>query len=276
MTGPGTRRDRGPKKSIRPLARGCGAHFHAEVALKDLISLADLSEQEVQRILARAGELKAMHKRGERHRPLEGKTLGMFFEKPSLRTRVTFEVGMSHLGGHAIMLTPSTSPSACARPWPTWRATSSAGGPVWRTFSHQLVVDLARVRLDPGDQRPDDLLHPCQILADIFTLVERLGDVRGAKVAYLGDGNNVANSWINGAVKTGIDLVLACPEGYEPDAGVLGAARAWGEPRGRRVRVLRDPREAVRGPTSSTRTSGPAWGRRRSGRSGSGSSGPTR
>jgi ornithine carbamoyltransferase len=118
---------------------------------------------------------------------------------------------------------------------------------VARTFSHQLVVDLARYASIPVINGLTDLLHPCQILADIFTLVERLGDVRGAKVAYLGDGNNVANSWINGAVKTGIDLVLACPEGYEPDAAVLGAARAWGEPRGRRVRVLRDPREAVEG-----------------------------
>ena len=217
--------------------------------MKDLISLADLSEQEVQRILARAGELKAMHRRGARHRPLEGKTLGMFFEKPSLRTRVTFEVGMSHLGGHAIMLTPEhiaigvrETVADVARNLERWVDLVVA-----RTFSHQLVVDLARYASIPVINGLTDLLHPCQILADIFTLVERLGDVRGVRVAYLGDGNNVANSWINGAVKTGIDLVLACPEGYEPDAGVLEAARAWGEPSGRRVRVLRDPREAVEG-----------------------------
>ncbi len=215
--------------------------------MKDLISLADLSEQEVQRVLARAGELKAMHKRGVRHRPLEGKTLGMFFEKPSLRTRVTFEVGMSHLGGHAIMLTPEhiaigvrETVADVARNLERWVDLVVA-----RTFSHQLVVDLAKFASIPVINGLTDLLHPCQILADIFTLVERHGDVRGLKVAYLGDGNNVANSWINGAVKTGIELVLATPEGYEPDAGVLAAARAWGEPKGRRVRVVRDPHEAV-------------------------------
>jgi ornithine carbamoyltransferase len=118
---------------------------------------------------------------------------------------------------------------------------------VARTFSHQLVVDLATNASIPVINGLTDLLHPCQILADIFTLVEHFKDVRGVKVAYLGDGNNVANSWINGAVKTGIDLTLAVPEGYEPDAGVLGAARAYGKPRGRDVRVVHDPYEAVAG-----------------------------
>jgi ornithine carbamoyltransferase len=217
--------------------------------LKDLISIADLSEEEVGRILGLAGELKEKHRRGMVHRPLVGKTLGMFFEKPSLRTRVTFEVGMAHLGGHAIMLTPEhiaigvrETVADVARNLERWVDLIVA-----RTFSHQLVVDLATNASIPVINGLTDLLHPCQILADIFTLVEHFKDVRGVKVAYLGDGNNVANSWINGAVKTGIELTLAVPEGYEPDAGVLGAARAYGKVHGRGVRVVHDPYEAVAG-----------------------------
>ncbi|MDP3939023.1 MAG: ornithine carbamoyltransferase [Deltaproteobacteria bacterium] len=217
--------------------------------MKDLISIADLNEQEVQRILGRAAELKAMHVRGEVHRPLEGKTLGMFFEKPSLRTRVTFEVGMAHLGGHAILLTPEHIAIGV-------RETVTDVGKnlerwvdliVARTYSHQLVKDLAAAASIPVINGLTDLLHPCQILADLFTLVEHFTDISGVKVAYLGDGNNVANSWINGAVKTGIDLTIAAPEGYDPDPNVLREARAYGEPKGRRVRVLRDPYEAVEG-----------------------------
>jgi len=217
--------------------------------LKDLISIADLSEEEVERVLRRAGELKAMHVRGELHRPLLGKTLGMFFEKPSLRTRVTFEVGMAHLGGHAIMLTPEhiaigvrETVADVARNLERWVDLIVA-----RTYSHQLVKDLAAFASIPVINGLTDLLHPCQILADLFTLVEHFTDVNGIKVAYLGDGNNVANSWINGAVKTGVDLTLAVPEGYEPDPEVLRGARAYGDPKGRRVRVVRDPFEAVEG-----------------------------
>ncbi|OGP86903.1 MAG: ornithine carbamoyltransferase [Deltaproteobacteria bacterium RBG_13_65_10] len=216
-------------------------------SLKDLISIADLSEDEVRGILDRAAELKAMHKRGVLHQPLRSKTLGMFFEKPSLRTRVTFEVGMSHLGGHAILLTPEhiaigvrETVADVARNLERWVDLVVA-----RTFSHQLVVDLAKYASIPVINGLTDLLHPCQILADIFTLVERFKDVNGVKVAYLGDGNNVANSWINGAVKTGIDLTLAVPDGYEPHASVLAAARAYGKPGGRKIRVLHDPHEAV-------------------------------
>jgi len=217
--------------------------------LKDLISIADLSEEEVERVLRRAGELKAMHVRGELHRPLLGKTLGMFFEKPSLRTRVTFEVGMAHLGGHAIMLTPEhiaigvrETVADVGRNLERWVDLIVA-----RTYSHQLVKDLAAFASIPVINGLTDLLHPCQILADLFTLVEHFTDVNGVKVAYLGDGNNVANSWINGAVKTGVDLTLAVPEGYEPDPDVLRDARAYADPKGRRVRVVRDPFEAVEG-----------------------------
>ncbi len=217
--------------------------------MKDLISIADLNELEVRRILGRAAELKAMHIRGEVHRPLEGKTLGMFFEKPSLRTRVTFEVGMAHLGGHAILLTPEHIAIGV-------RETVTDVGKnlerwvdliVARTYSHQLVKDLAAAASIPVINGLTDLLHPCQILADLFTLVEHFTDISGVKVAYLGDGNNVANSWINGAVKTGIDLTIAAPEGYDPDPDVLREARGYGEPKGRRVRVVRDPYEAVEG-----------------------------
>jgi ornithine carbamoyltransferase len=118
---------------------------------------------------------------------------------------------------------------------------------VARTYSHELVKDLAAYASIPVINGLTDLLHPCQILADLFTLVEHFTDVEGVKVAYLGDGNNVANSWINGAAKTGVDLSLAVPEGYEPDAAVLREARAYAGPKGRRIRVVRDPFEAVEG-----------------------------
>jgi ornithine carbamoyltransferase len=217
--------------------------------LKNLISLADLTEEEIRGILLRAGELKAIQQRRELHRPFLGRTLGMFFEKPSLRTRVTFEVGMAQLGGHAIMLTPEhvaigvrETVADVARNMERWVDLMVA-----RTYSHQLVRDLGRYASIPVINGLTDLLHPCQILADIFTIAEHYQDIGGVKVAYLGDGNNVANSWINGAVKTGIDLTLAVPQGFEPDPGVLREARAYAEPLKRSVRIVHDPFEAVEG-----------------------------
>ena len=217
--------------------------------MKDLISIADLTDDEVARIIRRAGELKALRARKDLYRPLVGKTLGMFFEKPSLRTRVTFEVGMSHLGGHAILLSPEQIAIGV-------RETVADVGHnlerwvdliVARTYSHQLVIDLADNASIPVINGLTDLLHPCQILADLFTLSEHFDGVAGVKVAYFGDGNNVANSWINGAAKTGVDLVLAVPEGYDPDAAVLKEGLAYAESRGRSIRVLRDPFEAAEG-----------------------------
>jgi ornithine carbamoyltransferase len=220
-----------------------------EGGLKNLISLADLTEEEIGKILRRAGELKAIQQRGELHRPFLGRTLGMFFEKPSLRTRVTFEVGMAQLGGHAIMLTPEhvaigvrETVADVARNMERWVDLMVA-----RTYSHQLVQDLGRHASIPVINGLTDLLHPCQILADIFTIAEHYKDIGGVKVAYLGDGNNVANSWINGAVKTGIDLTLAVPKGFEPDPEVLREALAYAGPRNRSVQVVHDPFEAVEG-----------------------------
>jgi ornithine carbamoyltransferase len=217
--------------------------------LKNLVSLADLKEEEIARILLRSGELKAIQQRGELHRPLLGRTLGMFFEKPSLRTRVTFEVGMAQLGGHAIMLTPEhvaigvrETVADVARNMERWVDLMVA-----RTYAHQLVRDLAENASIPVINGLTDLLHPCQILADIFTIAEHHKEIEGVKVAYLGDGNNVANSWINGAVKTGIDLTLAVPKGYEPDAEVLREAREYAGGRGGTVQVVHDPFKAVEG-----------------------------
>ena len=215
---------------------------------KDLLTIYDLTKAEIEAILQKAAELKEMPRKGKPYQPLAGKTLAMIFEKPSTRTRVSFEVGMFHLGGHALSLNPQETQlgrgEAIAD---TARVLSRyVDGIMVRTFAQERVEEMARFATIPVINGLSDLLHPCQILSDIFTMTEKLGhQYVGLKVAYVGDGNNVANSWINGAVKTGIDLTLAVPDGYEPHASVLAAARAYGKPGGRKIRVLHDPHEAV-------------------------------
>lgn len=211
---------------------------------RDFLSLYDFSGEELEALLERAKELKAKQKRGEDWRPLEGKTLAMIFEKPSTRTRVSFEVGMYQLGGHALFLSlQETQLGRGESIADTARVLSRyVDGIMIRTFAHRTVEELARFATVPVINGLSDLLHPCQILSDIFTIWETLGDYR-VKVAYVGDGNNVANSWINGALKMGVELRLACPPGYGPDRRIL--ERAIKE--GARVILTHDPKEAARG-----------------------------
>jgi ornithine carbamoyltransferase len=209
---------------------------------KDLISIYDLTKAEIKTILHKAGEIKGMH---PAYRPLEAKTLAMVFEKPSTRTRVSFEVGMYQLGGHALSLNPQDSQLGRGEPIAdTARVLSRyVDGIMIRTFAHERVEEMARFASIPVINGLSDLLHPCQILSDIFTITEKRGDdYRGLKVAYVGDGNNVANSWINGAVRLGFALSLACPPGYGPDEKILARAQAE---RGSRIILTHDPKEAV-------------------------------
>jgi ornithine carbamoyltransferase len=209
---------------------------------RDLVRLSDLATGDLEAILALAARLKADLRAGRPHPLLAGRTLAMIFEKPSLRTRVTFEVGMVQLGGAAIHLAPGDiklgereSAGDIARNLERWVDLIMA-----RTFSHQSVVDLAAGARVPVINGLSDLHHPCQVLSDCFTLLEHRGKLAGLRVAFIGDGNNMVHSWMDAAARLGFDFVLACPPGYEADATITAAA-------GRRVSITHDAAAAVRG-----------------------------
>ena len=212
---------------------------------RDLISLADLTREQLEEILTLAQRLKADRKSGWPHPLLAGKTLAMIFEKPSLRTRVTFEVGIAQLGGHAVYLAPQDiglgtreTVADVAQNLSRWVDLIMV-----RTFSHSTIIELAQAAAVPVINALSDLLHPCQILADCLTLIEQRGRLDGLKVAFIGDGNNVVNSWINAASKFPFAFALACPAGYEPDANVLARARK----NGAQVMITQSVEDAVRG-----------------------------
>jgi ornithine carbamoyltransferase len=213
---------------------------------KDLLSIYDLTAEEIETILQKTRELKEAQQQGVPHRLLEGKTLAMVFEKPSTRTRVSFEAGMYQLGGHALFLNPQDTQlgrgEAIAD---TTRVLSRyVDGIMIRTFAQERVEEMARFASVPVINGLTDLLHPCQILSDVFTIWEKRGAYGGLKMAYVGDGNNIANSWINGAMRLGFDLWLACPKGYEPNEKILTRAQAEGSSQ---ITLTHDPKEAVDG-----------------------------
>ncbi len=193
--------------------------------MKDFISLADFSADEILEILATADDLKRFQKEGRPHRFLEGKTVTLLFEKPSLRTRLTFETGIYQLGGHSIFVETrlgqrETVPDV-ARNLERW-----VDGIVARTFLHKHVLELAEFAQIPVINALTDQLHPCQILADVQALREHKGhDLGSIKVAFVGDGNNVFHSWANFAGKVPLNLSLVCPEGYEPNMGIVRKAQ---------------------------------------------------
>jgi len=211
---------------------------------KDLVTEYDLNVEDFTFIFARARELKRFLQEGRPHAALAGKTLGMIFEKASTRTRLSFEVGMYQLGGLAVFLnTNDTQLGRGETIADTARIMSRyLHGIMIRTFAQQTVEDLARYASIPVINGLTDLLHPCQILSDLFTIMEKKGDYRGLKIAYIGDGNNIANSWINAAARLPLRLALACPEGYDPDPQLL--ARGKHEAR-EGIFLYRDPVEAV-------------------------------
>jgi ornithine carbamoyltransferase len=193
---------------------------------RDLLRIRDLTGDEIEAIFALAGRLKKKLRAGRPHPLLAGRTLAMIFEKPSLRTRVTFEVGMVQLGGAAINLAPGDiklgereSAGDIARNLERWVDLVMA-----RTFLHQSVVDLAAGARVPVVNGLSDLHHPCQVLTDCFTLLEHRGLLEGLRVAFIGDGNNMVHSWMDAAALLGFDFVLACPPGYEPDARITAEA----------------------------------------------------
>ncbi|MDP9202065.1 MAG: ornithine carbamoyltransferase [Gemmatimonadota bacterium] len=175
-------------------------------------------------------------------KPLAGKSLAMIFMKSSTRTRVSFEVGAWQLGGHALFLSPKDVQLGRGEPLAdTARVLSRyVDGIMIRTFAHAEVEELAEFASVPVINGLTDLLHPCQVLADILTIRQHLGAIEGKRVAWIGDGNNMANSWINAAYRLGFELVLACPPGYDPDPAILARAQAAGN-----VQVVRDPMKAA-------------------------------
>lgn len=211
-------------------------------AKRDFLAIPDLSRDQIYDVLDLAADLKS----GKfTDRPLAGKTLAMIFTKSSTRTRVSFEVGAFQLGGHALFLSARDIQLGRGEPIrDTARVLSRyVDGIMIRTFDHSDVEELARFGSVPVINGLTDLLHPCQIMADLQTIRENLGsDLSAVKVAWVGDGNNMANSWLNAAYRLGFELRLAVPEGYEPNSEILERARTEAS-----IIVTRDPREAVEG-----------------------------
>lgn len=213
---------------------------------KDFLSLFDWSKEEIDEFLARAQELKREQKKGTSRFSLPGKTIGMIFDKPSTRTRVSFEAGMAQLGGQSIFLSAGELQLSRGETIAdTARVMSRyVDGVVIRTFSHKMVEDFAAHAQITVINGLTDLLHPCQILSDVFTIIEKRGHYDNLSIVYVGDGNNVANSWINAATRLGFALTLACPEEFQPNKGILARALQQG---GSRIRLTEDAQEAVRG-----------------------------
>jgi ornithine carbamoyltransferase len=210
-------------------------------APRHFLAIPDLTRAELLALFDLAARMK---RRDYAERPLAGKTLGMIFAKSSTRTRVSFEAGAFQLGGHALFLSARDIQLGRGEPIrDTARVLSRyLDGIMIRTYDHADVEELARFASIPVINGLTDLLHPCQVLADLFTIRESLGGWEGKTVAWIGDGNNMANSWLNAAGTLGFELRLACPEGYDPNPEILERNRKL-----TRISLTRDPREAARG-----------------------------
>ena len=217
--------------------------------MKHLLSIADLSADEVWQILNLAKELKEEWQKGGNRPILKGKTLGMVFQKPSLRTRVSFEMGMIHLGGQALYLSPNEIKLGARESVPDVARVLSryVDGIMARVFAHRHVEELAAYSRVPVINGLSDYNHPCQALSDLFTIWEKRGKLKGLKLAYVGDGNNVATSLLFATTKVGMDIALASPEGYELSDGVVELGREFAAQSGSKIELAHDPAAAVDG-----------------------------
>lgn len=213
---------------------------------KDFLVITDMTTDDIHETFRLARELKEKTKKGKKHALLEGQTLAMIFQKPSARTRVSFEVGMFQLGGHALYLAPTDiglgkreSVADVARVLSRYNH-----GIMARVFGHDIVEALGRHASIPVINGLSDLVHPCQVMGDMLTILEHRGRFDGLKLAYVGDGNNLANSWINMASRISMQLNLAVPKGHDPDETTLEKGREVGISE---INLLRDPKEAVKG-----------------------------
>ena len=216
---------------------------------KNLISINDLSREEVTQILETAEIIKLRYYSNEEQPLLKGKVLGMIFQKPSLRTRVSFETGMIQLGGQAIYLGPNDIKLGQREATKDIAQVLSryVSGIMARTFSHEIMLELAKYSSVPVINGLSELLHPCQVLGDLLTIKEKKGRLSNLKLAYIGDGNNVAHSLLFGAVKVGMDIVLAVPPGYEPKEEIINLAKEDAKKINSRIEIIHDPKEAADG-----------------------------
>jgi len=213
---------------------------------KDFLAITDLSSEEINDMFTLASDLKKKTKSGKKHHVLNGQTLAMIFQKPSARTRVSFEVGMFQLGGHALYLSPNDiglgkreSVADIARVFSRYN-----DGIMARVFSHNDVLELGQYASVPVINGLSDLLHPCQVMGDMLTILEHRGGLDGLKLTYIGDGNNLANSWLNMASRIPMQLHLAIPEGFDPDKEILSKVK---DSNCSEIKMFRDPKEAVQG-----------------------------
>jgi ornithine carbamoyltransferase len=215
---------------------------------KDILSIADLSTSEIDRILMLAGKLKREQKKGKSRPFLRGKTLGMIFQKPSTRTRVSFEVGMYQLGGDAIYLGANDIQLSRGETIEDTAKTLSLflDCILARVYNHEDIQTFARHASVPVINGLSDSFHPCQVLADLMTIRERKKKLKGLQLAWLGDGDNVCNDLMLGCAKTGISMTAACPKGYEPIEEIIKLAKAEGKKTGVAIVVTEDPSLAVR------------------------------
>lgn len=215
--------------------------------MKDFISLHDCTREQIEDLLKLAIQLKAELKSGVPHPLLKGKTLGMIFTKSSTRTRVSFEVGMTQLGGYPLFL--SSADIQLGRGESIYDTANVLSryldGIMIRTYAHSDVLDLAKYATIPIINGLTDLLHPCQVLADLQTTYEHKGKLAGLKLAYLGDGNNMAHSLLYGCTKVGMDVAVATPDGYKCDARVVENAKADAKQSGAEVLITTDPEAAI-------------------------------
>ncbi|WP_121336136.1 ornithine carbamoyltransferase, partial [Pseudomonas aeruginosa] len=212
------------------------------MSVRHFLSFMDYSPEELIGLIRRGSELKDLRNRGVLYEPLKSRVLGMVFEKASTRTRLSFEAGMIQLGGQAIFLSPRDTQLGRGEPIGDSARVMSRmlDGVMIRTFAHATLTEFAAHSKVPVINGLSDDLHPCQLLADMQTFHEHRGSIQGKTVAWIGDGNNMCNSYIEAALKFDFQLRVACPEGYEPKAEFVALA-------GDRLRVVRDPREAVAG-----------------------------
>jgi ornithine carbamoyltransferase len=215
---------------------------------RDLLSVLDVKDDLIG-LLELALKMKNRTKAGEPYEPLRGKSLAMIFEKASTRTRVSFEVGMTQLGGHALFLSPNDLQIGRGETIAdTARVLSRyVDGIMYRAHRHESVRELATHSTVPVINGLDDKEHPCQIIADLLTILEHKGNLKGLKLAYVGDGNNVCNSLLLGTAIVGMHMAAACPAGYEPDAELLSHARRIAKQSGGRIEVVHDPMAAAKG-----------------------------
>lgn len=212
------------------------------MSVQHFLTLNDLSPAQLQQLIVDAKANKAKRKAGEQFRPLDGKTLGMIFEKSSTRTRISFETGMTQLGGHGIFLSSRDTQLGRGEPVKDSARVMSrmVDGIMIRTFDQETVETFAEYSQVPVINALTDMYHPCQLLADMLTFDEHRGSIKGKTVTWIGDGNNMCHSYINAAMQYDFQLRIACPEGYDPDETILSAA-------GDHATIVRSPQEASDG-----------------------------